>query len=92
MRINHKFHSIFHTPSPENDLDLFLGDIAPGSLDSPSMLPKASADERESFLRSICALLFGGDSESFGYEGNEGELKRPTGMRHWTQSFGGFRR
>jgi|TARA_R110002003_G_scaffold40_5_gene2630 hypothetical protein len=76
----------------EYDGDLFSGDIAPGSLDSPSMLPKAATDERDSFFRSLCALFHGGDSESSGYEGKEGELRRPTGMRHWPQSFGGFRR
>ncbi|KAH7067756.1 hypothetical protein FB567DRAFT_255115 [Paraphoma chrysanthemicola] len=91
-RVNHRFHSIFHTPSAEYDLDLFSGDIAPGSLDSPSMLPKAATDERDSFFKSLCALFHGSDRESFGYEGKEGEMRRPTGMRHWTQSFGGFRR
>ncbi|KAF2819276.1 hypothetical protein CC86DRAFT_144121 [Ophiobolus disseminans] len=91
-RVNHRFHSIFRAPSLPYDHDLFAGDIAPGSLDSPSMLPKASDNERESLLHSIHALFHSGNRDSFGYEGKEGELRRPTGMRHWTQSFGGFRR
>ncbi|KAF1917257.1 hypothetical protein BDU57DRAFT_444962 [Ampelomyces quisqualis] len=91
-RINHKFHSIFHTPSADYDFDLFSGDIAPGSLDSPSMLPKESTEHTESFFRSLRGLFHSSGEESFGYEGKEGEMRRPTGMRHWTQSFGGFRR
>ena len=92
-RINHRFHSIWRTPVVEYDRDLFAGDIPPGSLDSPSMLPKASNEqEGSSFFRYLCALIHGGDRESFGYEGKEGELRRPTGMRHWSHSFGDFRR
>ncbi|KAH7379394.1 hypothetical protein DE146DRAFT_317295 [Phaeosphaeria sp. MPI-PUGE-AT-0046c] len=91
-RINHKLHTILHTPSMDYDIDLFAGDIAPGSLDSPSMLPQASVAERKSIFRTLRAFINGGDEESFGYEGKEGEMRRPTGMRHWTQSFGGFRR
>jgi hypothetical protein len=56
------------------------------------MLPKALAAERDSFFRSICALFHAGDGEDLGYEGKEGEMRRPSGSRHWKQSFGGFRR
>jgi hypothetical protein len=93
-RINHKLHSILHTPSVDYDFDLFSGDIAPGSLDSPSMLPtKAQADDSKSFFHSITALFHRGDEKSsFGYEGKEGEMRRPQGSRHWMQSFGSFRR
>jgi hypothetical protein len=62
-------------------------------MDSPSMLPKEiSSEEHESFLRSLLAMFGRDANDSFGYEGKEGEMRRPTGMRHWTQSFGGFRR
>jgi hypothetical protein len=82
-----------HDPSIEYDHDIFSGDIAPGSLDSPSMLPKAQSKERETSLFRAVAVLFRGDEAGkFGYEGKEGELRRPTGMRHWSQSLGGFRR
>jgi hypothetical protein len=54
------------------------------------MLPKETR-ERDSFFRSLRVFLRGGE-DSFGYEGKEGELRRPTGMRHWKQSFGSFRR
>lgn len=56
------------------------------------MLPKESAAERESFFRSLLALFGRDGSDSFGYEGKEGEMRRPTGMRYWAQSVGGFRR
>jgi hypothetical protein len=56
------------------------------------MLPKESKGNSESFYRSLRALFHGTGEDSFGYEGKEGEMRRPTGMRHWTQSFGGFRR
>jgi hypothetical protein len=89
-------HSILHTTPTsddyEDDFDLFFGDIAPGSMDSPSMLPKELAAERESFFRSLLAFFGRDGSDSFGYEGKEGEMRRPTGMRHWAQSVGGFRR
>ncbi|KAH8719269.1 hypothetical protein GQ44DRAFT_623732 [Phaeosphaeriaceae sp. PMI808] len=90
-RVNHRFHSIFHSPSKGYDRELFSGDIAPGSLDSPSMLPKASVNEHNSFFRSLCAFFHGSD-ERFGYEGKEGEIRRPTGSRRWTHTFGGFKR
>ena len=88
-RINHKLHSILH----KDDFDLFSGDIAPGSMDSPSMLPKeVSPESRESLFRSLLVLFGRDDNGGFGYEGKEGEMRRPQGSRHWSQSFGGFRR
>ncbi|KAL5117627.1 hypothetical protein ACEQ8H_004520 [Pleosporales sp. CAS-2024a] len=81
-RIQHKLDHLLHA----DDLDLFAGDIAPGSMESPSMLPTASstAGERESFFRCLRALFHIHHwSDDFGYEGKEGEMRRPTGMRHW---------
>jgi hypothetical protein len=94
-RINNRLHSIFNSHSPDDiddERDLFAGDIAPGSLDAPSVLPKALTDERDSFFRSLCVLFHGSDGDSSGYEGKEGELKRPSGMRQWSHALGGFRR
>lgn len=81
---------LFRTPATEDEHDV-SGDIAPGSLDAPQMLPSAPATEELSMFERLCALFHRGES-SFGYEGKELELRRPTGMRHWKQSFGGFRR
>jgi len=87
--LNDHLRDIFHTPSTEDDAS---GDIAPGSLDAPQMLPaKSPASDDSSLFQGLCALFHRGES-SFGYEGKELELRRPTGMRHWKQSFGGFRR
>ncbi|KAL6702518.1 hypothetical protein ACN47E_001582 [Coniothyrium glycines] len=89
--LNNHLRLVFHAPSTDDDAS---GDIAPGSLDAPQMLP-AKAPEADaadfSFLQSLCELFHRGES-SFGYEGKELEMRRPTGMRHWKQSFGGFRR
>ncbi|KAJ4363602.1 hypothetical protein N0V83_009898 [Neocucurbitaria cava] len=86
----HMKNPLFRTPLSEDETD-GSGDIAPGSLDAPQMLPSAALREESSWLQSICAFFHGKES-SFGYEGNELEMRRPTGMRHWKQSFGGFRR
>ena len=57
------------------------GDVAPGSMEAPQMLPKAAA-HGSSFYQSLCALFHGG-REELGYEGKESELRRPEGMKHW---------
>lgn len=57
------------------------GDVAPGSMEAPQILPKAAA-HRSSFYQSLCALFHGG-GEELGYEGKESELRRPEGMKHW---------
>ncbi|KAF2751204.1 hypothetical protein M011DRAFT_473711 [Sporormia fimetaria CBS 119925] len=59
------------------------GDIAPGSLEAPQMLPRAAAPP--SFADTLRSLLWRGDLErrEFGYEGKELEMRRPEGMRHW---------
>ncbi|KAF1939666.1 hypothetical protein EJ02DRAFT_467997 [Clathrospora elynae] len=89
-RMNNKFHTLFHSPSSDNEQD-FSGDIAPGSFEAPQILPKASASEGATFLESLGALFHRAES-SFGYEGKELELRRPEGMRDWKMSYGGFRR
>lgn len=75
-----KWYSVLrHCPDEEEERDI-SGDIAPGSLDTPDMLPRSSVLE-ESFLARIVALLQRHDADA--YEGKELELRRPTGMRHW---------
>ncbi|KAF1847383.1 uncharacterized protein K460DRAFT_57482 [Cucurbitaria berberidis CBS 394.84] len=86
LKKNLLFHT--HLADDENDVS---GDIAPGSLEAPQILPSAPVSEEWPWLQSLCAFFHGRES-SFGYEGKELELRRPTGMRHWKQSFGGFRR
>ncbi|KAF2125999.1 hypothetical protein P153DRAFT_369379 [Dothidotthia symphoricarpi CBS 119687] len=80
--LNHRLHSLL--PSHSHDRS---GDIAPGSLDSPRMLPNAPLEESsvESLFDRICAFLHGENREKsgFGYEGKELEMRRPTGSRRW---------
>lgn len=98
IRLNNKFHALFDSSATGEDIldqDIddeeqdFSGDVAPGSMEAPSYRVKAS--EKDSLLDRMCAL-FRGKESSFGYEGKEGELRRPTGERDWKKSFGGFRR
>jgi hypothetical protein len=94
IRLNNKFHALFDSSSDsqddisDNEQD-FSGDVAPGSVQAPQVLPTAS--EEASFLDRLCALFHRAES-SFGYEGKELELRRPTGMRDWKITYGGFRR
>jgi hypothetical protein len=85
-----KKNPLFRTPLADDESDR-SGDIAPGSLEAPQILPKAPIVEEPTLYESLCALFHGKES-SFGYEGKELELRRPQGMRHWKQSFGMFRR
>ncbi|CAG5179356.1 uncharacterized protein ALTATR162_LOCUS9181 [Alternaria atra] len=96
IRLNNKFHALFDptsTDDEENPFDDeqedFSGDVAPGSLESPQVLPKAS--EEDGFFDKLCAMFHRAES-SFGYEGKELELRRPEGIRDWKRSYGGFRR
>ena len=59
--------------------------MAPGSMEAPQMLPKAAAGGSSSLYRMLCRVFQGGRREEFdfGYEGKEGELRRPEGMKHW---------
>ncbi|KAJ4298312.1 hypothetical protein N0V90_006212 [Kalmusia sp. IMI 367209] len=59
------------------------GDIAPGSLEAPQMLPRPAL-LKPTALDKIITFLKKEDAEkNFAYEGKELELRRPTGMRHW---------
>jgi hypothetical protein len=66
--------------SDDDEIDV-EGDVAPGSMEAPQMLPKAAAGG-SSLYRSLCKLFQGG-REEFGYEGKEEEMRRPEGMKHW---------
>ncbi|KAF2270137.1 hypothetical protein CC78DRAFT_599480 [Lojkania enalia] len=84
--VNDRFPSFFRSPSELEKRDV-SGDIAPGSLEAPQMLPQAAAPESlaDTISQAINALLKGEDYErrNFGYEGKELELRRPKGMRYW---------
>jgi hypothetical protein len=73
--------------SSSDDDDDYLdgeGDVAPGSVDAPQMLPRPAAARSGSGLyRALCKLFSSAGSEDFGYEGKEEELRRPEGMKHW---------
>ncbi|PSN73889.1 hypothetical protein BS50DRAFT_480850 [Corynespora cassiicola Philippines] len=79
-----KLHGLFRRPSKSEGEDE-SGDIPPGSLDSPTMLPPAAAPQSftECMAQKLKSILHGEDTERYGYEGKELELRRPTGMRHW---------
>lgn len=80
-RLNHRLSALLDSlASDDADFDV-EGDVAPGSMDAPQMLPKAAAGGSGLF-RSLCRLFSAG-SEEFGYEGKEEELRRPEGMKHW---------
>ncbi|KAF2277769.1 uncharacterized protein EI97DRAFT_374080 [Westerdykella ornata] len=66
--------SLFGAKAATAERDL-TGDIAPGSLEAPQMLPRAAAPQ--SFIDRLKA------KESSAYEGKESEMRRPWGMRHW---------
>jgi hypothetical protein len=84
--VTDKFHGFFHAQTDEEERDA-SGDIAPGSLEGPVMLPRAAAPESrtERVMDAISAILRRGDIERrrFAYEGKEAEMRRPEGMRHW---------
>jgi hypothetical protein len=86
-----KKNPLFRTPLLLDGETDSSGDIAPGSLDAPQMLPSAVAPEELTLLERLCNLFHGHES-TFGYEGKEAEMRRPQGSRHWKQSFGAFRR
>ncbi|KAI4950961.1 hypothetical protein J4E86_007470 [Alternaria arbusti] len=95
-RMNHKFHALFDpTPTDEegasydDDQEDFSGDVAPGSVEAPQVLPKAS--EEDSLFDRLCAMFHRAES-SLGYEGKELDVRRPGGVRDWKRSYGGFRR
>ena len=73
-----------HCDEEEEDEEPRSGDIAPGSLEAPSMLPRP-ANRDDTLYSKIYAMLRSEDAErrNYAYEGKELELRRPTGMRHW---------
>ncbi|KAF2790015.1 hypothetical protein K505DRAFT_86097 [Melanomma pulvis-pyrius CBS 109.77] len=81
-----KLHALFHTQSDDKKRDA-SGDIAPGSLEAPQMLPRAAAPDSlsDKISQIVSAILRRGDAErrKFAYEGKELEMRRPEGMRHW---------
>ena len=81
-RLHSKISSMLDSLSnaDEDEIDV-EGDVAPGSVEAPQMLPKAAA-HGSGLFRSLCALFHGGN-EDLGYEGKESELRRPEGMKHW---------
>jgi len=84
--MTNKFYGILHAQTDEEERDA-SGDIAPGSLESPVMLPRAAAPESrtERLMNTISVILRRSDAERrrFAYEGKEAEMRRPEGMRHW---------
>lgn len=87
-RLSTKLHTYFHDCAEEHDHedhdDGISGDIAPGSLEAPQMLPRPTALTEPSTLGRIVTFWRKADDErNFAYEGKELELRRPTGMRHW---------
>ena len=80
-RLNHRLSAMLDSLSSDEDEIDVEGDIAPGSMEAPQMLPKAAAGG-SGLYRSLCRLFQGG-REEFGYEGKEEELRRPEGMKHW---------
>ncbi|OCK79142.1 hypothetical protein K432DRAFT_426768 [Lepidopterella palustris CBS 459.81] len=63
------------------------GDISPGSLDAPWMLPRpTNPDTTVGFIEEIIDSLLNRDSiegREFAYEGKEDAVWRPSGSRHW---------
>lgn len=80
-RFHNRISALLDSLANDDDEIDSEGDVAPGSMDAPQMLPKAAA-HGSSLYRSLCALFHGG-SEDYGYEGNEAVMRRPTGMKHW---------
>ena len=84
--MTNKFHGFFHAQTDGEERDV-SGDIAPGSLEGPVMLPRAAAPESrtERLIDAINVILRRSDAEGrrFAYEGKEAEMRRPEGMRHW---------
>ncbi|KAF1965580.1 hypothetical protein BU23DRAFT_584943 [Bimuria novae-zelandiae CBS 107.79] len=81
-RLSTKLHALFHDCTSDDHDDDVSGDIPPGSLEAPQMLPRPTPIS-SSALERLVAFLKKTDDEAFAYEGKELELRRPTGMRHW---------
>ncbi|KAF2678204.1 hypothetical protein K458DRAFT_377260 [Lentithecium fluviatile CBS 122367] len=80
---SNKISSLFHHCDEDDDEEPRAGDIAPGSLEAPSMLPRPANQDDTMYDRIIALLRSDAERKSYAYEGKELELRRPTGMRHW---------
>ncbi|CAA9963481.1 hypothetical protein CFE70_006911 [Pyrenophora teres f. teres 0-1] len=98
-RLNNKLHALFEPLEADeqgltveftiDEMGDFSGDLVPGSLEAPQLLPKPSKEG--GFWDRLCAKIHRAES-SFGYEGKEREMRRPEGTRDWKMSYGSFRR
>jgi hypothetical protein len=59
------------------------GDIPPGSLAAPQILPQAARIDETMLTKILAAIWIKDPRKEYAYEGKELELRRPTGMRHW---------
>ncbi|KAF2497338.1 hypothetical protein BU16DRAFT_505615 [Lophium mytilinum] len=69
------------------------GDLSPGSLEAPSMLPRSlnlSPSKRVGIMAGVFTRRRGGTERDFAYEGMEGRVRRPVGMRHWNWGARGY--
>lgn len=80
-RFHNRLSALLDSLSNSDEEVDFEGDVAPGSMEAPQMLPKAAASG-SSLYRSLCALFHSGNDD-LGYEGKESEMRRPEGMKHW---------
>ena len=81
-RLSTKLHALLYDGSEDDQHHDISGDIAPGSLEAPQMLPRPTPVSESTFERFM-TFLRKDDEKNFAYEGKESELRRPTGMRHW---------
>lgn len=82
-RLSTKLHSLFQDCTDDDHDHDVSGDIAPGSLEAPQMLPRPTPVSSSTLDKFIKFLRKGEDEKNYAYEGKELELRRPTGMRHW---------
>lgn len=82
-RLSDKLHALFYDCTEDDRHHDLSGDIAPGSLEAPQMLPRPTPVASSRFGSFFAFTKKGDDDRSFAYEGKELELRRPTGMRHW---------
>lgn len=64
------------------------GDIPPGSLEAPEMLPRSPApdttiDAIEEIINSVLSRSRSAEHRQLAYEGMEGAVRRPQGSRYW---------
>ncbi|KAF2875327.1 hypothetical protein BDV95DRAFT_486945 [Massariosphaeria phaeospora] len=84
-----KVHSLFSHPFEQQKRHSHEdGDIAPGTLEIPQMLPRAAVvDSSVDGLFQMIGAVFGSTEiqrKEYGYEGKELEIRRPEGSMHWS--------